>query len=173
MSSTFDEEEPLNLPPVPASAQVAGLVVFLIVCYIAGYIGQIATQPAIETWYAGLAKPAFTPPNSVFPIVWTILYGVMALAAWLVWRERNLKDGSLALTAFFAQLFLNVIWSWAFFGAESPVLGLVVIVALLIAIAATTLFFFRVNRLAGLLMLPYLAWVAFATVLNASIVALN
>lgn len=158
------------LPAGPG--QWVALAVLIVVCLAAGWLGSLATTPNIPTWYAGLNKPAFNPPNSIFPIAWTILYVLMAVAAWLVWREETPARWP-ALAAFAVQLALNIGWSFAFFGAQSPLLGLVVIVALLAAIVWTIFAFWPVSGLAAALLLPYLAWVAFATVLNTAIYALN
>lgn len=150
------------------------LVVFTAMALLAGWIGSLATMPNIPTWYAGLAKPSFNPPNAIFPVVWTVLYVVMAVAAWLVWRApADPKHRRVALAAWVGQLVPNVLWSFAFFGARSPLAGLIVIVALLAAIVTTILAFRRVSGTAALLLVPYLAWVIFATVLNASILSLN
>ena len=157
----------------PLPAQILALVVALAICFGAAYLGQLATTPNIDTWYAGLAKPSFNPPNAIFPVVWTVLYAMMAVALWLVWRTPPSAARAVGIAAFVVQLVLNVAWSWAFFGAHSPLLGLVVIVALIAAIVWTVLSFRRTSGLAAILMLPYLVWVSFATVLNASILALN
>ncbi|WP_436644107.1 TspO/MBR family protein [Microbaculum sp. FT89] len=155
-------------------ADAAALGGLLALCLIVGFLGSLATTPNIDPWYAGIAKPAWTPPPVVFPIVWTALYIMMAVAAWLVWRapafDARRRRG---LFAFAVQLTLNAIWSWAFFGAQSPLFGLLIILPLLAAVARTTWLFRAVSRPAGLLMAPYLAWVAFATVLNATIFAMN
>ena len=153
---------------------VVGLAVFVGVALLAGWVGSLATAPSIPTWYAGLEKPSFNPPNSIFPIVWTILYVMMAVAAWLVWRApASPPQRRAALVLYFVQLVVNVVWSFAFFGAQSPLGGLVVIAILLVAIVATILAFRRISGLAALLLLPYLAWVGFATILNAAIFSLN
>jgi tryptophan-rich sensory protein len=163
-----------TLPPTRPVASIAALVAFVALALIAGWIGSLATAPNIPTWYAGLVKPSFNPPNAVFPVVWTVLYIVMGFAAWLVWRTPADKASRrTALIAWFVQLALNVLWSFAFFGAHSPLAGLIVIVALLIAIVVTILAFRRVDGLAALLLVPYLAWVGFATILNAAIFSLN
>ncbi len=156
-------------------ASLAVLAAFVAVALSAGWIGSLATTPNIPTWYAGLTKPSFNPPNAIFPVVWTILYVLMGVAAWMVWRSPSgeSRRRRVALVLWFVQLGLNVLWSFAFFGARSPLAGLVVIVVLLAAIVVTILAFRRVSGLAALLLAPYLAWVAFATVLNASILSLN
>lgn len=153
---------------------ILALIAFVAIPLAAGWIGSLATTPNIPTWYAGLAKPSFNPPNEVFPVVWTILYVLMGIAAWLVWRapvEENRRR--LALAAWLGQLIINVLWSLAFFGARSPLAGLIVIVVLLAAIVGTILAFRRVSGWAAMLLVPYLAWVAFATILNAAILSLN
>jgi tryptophan-rich sensory protein len=152
--------------------QWLGLVFFVVLCLAAGWFGSAATTPNIPTWYAGLNKPWFNPPNAVFPIAWTILYVLMGVAAWLVWREDH-PDRLFALVPFFVQLALNIGWSFAFFGAQSPLLGLAVIGLLIAAIIWTMIAFWPISGLAALLLAPYLAWVLFATVLNAAIYLLN
>jgi benzodiazapine receptor len=150
------------------------LVVSIIACLAAGAIGSVFTRQAIPTWYATLEKPAFNPPNWVFMPVWTLLYIMMGVAAFLVWRKGlENKQVRIALVVFLVQLVLNALWSVAFFGLESPLYGLVVIVALWVAILVTVLKFYRISRVASVLMWPYLLWVTFAAVLNSSIWLLN
>ena len=135
---------------------------------------SLVTRPNIPTWYAGLVKPAFTPPNWLFPLAWTVLYAMMALAVWRILAlPRNRPGRSAAVAAFFAQLALNGLWSFAFFGAQSPLAGLVVIVALIAAILVTMRLFGGLDRTAALLLAPYLAWVAYAALLNGAIWRLN
>jgi tryptophan-rich sensory protein len=150
------------------------LVVSVVASLAAGGIGSIFTREAIPTWYATLEKPAFNPPNWLFAPVWTLLYILMGVAAFLVWRK-GLENRQVrtALIVFLVQLVLNALWSVVFFGLESPLYGLVVIAALWVAILFTTLMFYRISRVAGVLMLPYLLWVTFAAVLNESIWLLN
>jgi tryptophan-rich sensory protein len=139
-----------------------------------GAAGGLITAPQIETWYATLERPGFTPPNWVFGPVWTLLYALQGVAAWLLWRA-GLGDRSVrvALGLFGVQFLLNLAWSPAFFGLESPALGLVVIVPLWLAIVGTIAAAWRVDRRASLLLVPYLAWVSFATALNYAIWTLN
>lgn len=135
---------------------------------------SLVTQPNIPTWYASLAKPSFTPPNWAFPVAWTLLYGMMAYALWRILSlPRSHPGRSGAIVAFFVQLALNGLWSFAFFGAQNPLAGLVVIAALIVAILATIVAFWRLDRIAGLLLVPYLAWVLYASVLNGTIWRLN
>lgn len=153
--------------------QTVGLVVLLAVCLGAAALGSAATVPRIDEWYAALDKPSWTPPSWVFGPVWTVLYIAMAVAAWLVWRQAGLAAARWPLGLFAVQLGLNVAWSWLFFGLRSPALGLIDILLLWIAIAATLASFWRRTTAAGLLLAPYLAWVTFAAVLNSAIWWLN
>src|SRR5271165_5091790 len=136
-------------------------------------LGQLATYPNLAPWYAGLVKPSFNPSNWVFGPVWTTLYLLMAFS---VWRILRLPVGSMRRTAvilFFVQLVLNAAWSWMFFAANSPLLGVVNIVPQFALIIATVVAFYRLDRLAAFCLVPLAAWVAFATVLNFSIWILN
>jgi tryptophan-rich sensory protein len=140
----------------------------------ASAIGSFATVRAIPTWYKGLAKPSFNPPAWLFGPAWTVLYLLMAVAAWLVWKQGIGAPGvKLALAVFLVQLILNCLWSILFFGLRSPLAGLVDIVAMWLAILATIVLSFRVSVPAGVLLLPYIAWVSFAALLNAAILRLN
>jgi benzodiazapine receptor len=153
---------------------VLKLVSSLAVVLVAGAVGSLATAKTIPTWYKGLAKPSFNPPEWLFGPAWTLLYLLMAVAAWLVWKQGIGAPGvKLALVAFLVQLALNSLWSIFFFGLRSPPAGLVDIVVLWLAIIATIVLFFRVSVPAGILLLPYIAWVSFAAVLNAAILRLN
>ncbi|WP_433623821.1 TspO/MBR family protein [Halomicrococcus sp. NG-SE-24] len=147
-----------------------GLLAAVVVCELAGVVPAFLTADDVSGWYTTVQQPAFTPPNWVFGPVWTTLYLLMGVALYLVWRgERD----RLALGAFAVQLALNASWTLVFFGMQWPAGGLAVIVALLAAIVATIALFSRVDRRAALLLVPYLAWVAFATVLNYEIWRLN
>jgi benzodiazapine receptor len=153
---------------------VLKLLASLAVVLVAGGIGSLATTKAIPTWYKGLAKPSFNPPDWLFGPAWTLLYLLMAVAAFLVWKQGFGTPGvKLALAVFLAQLVLNSLWSILFFGLRSPLAGLVDIVVLWLAILATTVLFFRVSVSAGVLLLPYIAWVTFAALLNAAVYCLN
>jgi len=150
------------------------LIVCVVACLCAGIIGSIFTREAIPTWYATLEKPSFTPPNWLFAPAWALLYLLMSIAAFLVWR-RGLENRQvrIALIVFLIQLILNALWSVVFFGLESPLYGLIVISALWVAILFTVLKFFRISSVASVLLWPYLLWVTFAAVLNVSIWLLN
>jgi len=140
----------------------------------ASSIGSFATVRAIPRWYQGLAKPSFNPPEWLFGPAWMTLYLLMAVAAWLVWKRGLGTPGvKLALAVFLAQLIINALWSVFFFGLRSPLAGLVNIAVLWLTILANIVLFFRISVPAGVMLLPYIAWVSFAAVLNAAILALN
>ena len=146
---------------------------FLVVTVGAGMAAGLATTSGVMDWYPTLEKPAFNPPSWVFGPVWTLLYIGMAVAAWRVWLRLGFDVGRREMSLYGIQLALNVAWSFLFFGLESPLWALVEILLLLGAIVWTQRAFARVDRVAGWLFLPYLAWVSFATVLNATIWWLN
>jgi benzodiazapine receptor len=153
---------------------IVKLVVSIIICEGAGGIGAIFTTPAIPTWYRGLKKPSFTPPNAVFGPVWITLYLLMGVAVFLVWREGLSQAGvTAAFVVFWGQLVLNVLWSVIFFGLKSLVGGLVVIGLLWIAIVASIILFFGVSPVAGGLLIPYIVWVSIAANLNLQVWRLN
>ena len=140
----------------------------------ASAIGGSATGPNIPTWYASIQKPWFNPPNYVFGPVWTILYLMLAFSFWRILRlPADTPGRGRAIGWFVVQISLNALWSVAFFGFHSPEFGLGVIAALLIAIVGNMIAFMRLDRIAGWMFPPYLAWVAFASVLNLAIVQLN
>lgn len=154
---------------------IAGLLLFGLPPFVVAFIGSQWTAPNVDSdWYRELSKPSWQPPSWVFAPVWTVLYLAMGVAAWRVWLTKQ-KDGGLAvpLTLWTVQLALNLGWTFAFFERRSPVSGLLVIVPLWLTIFATIIAFAPKSRLAALLLSPYLAWVSFATALNASIWAAN
>ncbi|MBV9078019.1 MAG: tryptophan-rich sensory protein [Methylobacteriaceae bacterium] len=159
----------------PASGSLAFHALAAIVpVALASALGSLATLPNIPTWYAGLVKPPLTPPNAVFGPTWTILFVLMAYAAFRVWRLPAGTSGrGRALALFYGQLTLNALWSWAFFGGRSPGLGLIVIAGMLVAITLTIRAFAPLDRIAAWLLAPYLAWVSFASYLNLGIWWLN
>ena len=149
---------------------LAVLALLLLATLATGWRGGRGTMPAIGGWYAGLAKPGFTPPNWVFAPVWTALYAGMAVAAWLAFAARDPRGaGDGARILFWVQLALNLAWSCVFFGARDPGWAFATILVLDAAVAATTLVFWRLDRRAGLLLVPYCAWIAYATALNLAI----
>jgi benzodiazapine receptor len=149
---------------------VLGLVISLALCFGAGWFGS-RFEPG--NWYAQLAKPSWNPPNWLFAPVWSTLYAMMAVAAWLVWRRDGLRKSAIPLTVFVIQLVLNAAWTWLFFGLHRPALAFAEIVLLWMAILATVVLFWRRHGLAGALMVPYLAWVTFAACLNFALWRLN
>ena len=150
------------------------LIAAIVLCQLAGGIGAFATAPAISTWYQALQKPSFSPPHWIFAPVWLVLYTLMGISLFLVWRGGlRIPEVRRALVWFFIQLTLNALWSWAFFGLRSPLWGLIDISLLWIAIGLTLLHFWKISRMAGLLLVPYILWVSFAALLNFSIYRLN
>src|SRR4051812_42862498 len=152
--------------------QFTALAVVVVVA--ASLVGQLATYPNLAPWYAGLVKPSFNPPNWVFGPVWTTLYLMMAFAVWRILRLPEAPANSRwALGLFFALLALNAAWSWMFFAAHNPLLGLINIVPQILVILATIVAFYRIDRMAGWCLVPLAAWVSFATALNFAIWKLN
>lgn len=162
-----------HMDEMPRARRVLALGLFVAVTMAIGFLGGLATMAKIPTWYAGLDKPWFNPPNWIFGPVWTVLYLVIAFAGWRIWLKPASTERDHALFVYAVQLVLNAAWSPAFFAAESPLLGLIVIVPFWISILLTIRAFTRLDRLAGMILWPYLAWVSFATLLNASILVLN
>ncbi|HEU5187002.1 MAG TPA: TspO/MBR family protein [Candidatus Saccharimonadales bacterium] len=153
--------------------KIVKFIASLLLPFAAAAIGSLATIPNVSTWYAELAKPFFSPPNWVFSPVWTVLYLLMGTSLYLVWTARNKKPKKPALTMFGMQLILNVLWSLVFFGLHAPWAGVVIIVLLLCSIIATMRMFWQISRVASYLLVPYAAWVSFATVLNSAVAVLN
>lgn len=169
-------KEPTTSPAtVPTSRvqQVVGLIFFIAICFGAAGLGAIATTSSVGGWYQTLAKPSWTPPAWLFGPVWSALYLMMAVAAWLVWRGRGWKGSSIAMTWFGLQLALNSFWSIIFFGLNQPGWAFIEIIFLWLAIAATVITFRRISTVAAWLLLPYLAWSTFAAGLNFAIWWLN
>lgn len=149
-----------------------GLAGWLLLVFAAAYLGSRASIGAPE-FYGQLVKPGWAPSPAVFGPVWSVLYGLMGIAAWLVWRERGWAGARGALVLFLVQLAFNVLWSWLFFAWHRGGLAFADIVVLLALIVATMVAFWRIKPLAGMLLVPYLAWVAFASALNYSVWQLN
>ena len=152
---------------------VVKLVVSLAVPLLAGFGSSVFTVNSISTWYATLNKPWFSPPNVVFAPVWTILYILMGLALFLIWRSPRNRTRDMGIALFAAQLAINVIWTLAFFGLQNTLYGLLTIIPLWILIAATIYQFYKVEKWASYLLVPYIVWVSIATALNASVYLLN
>ena len=152
--------------------KITKLILAILICQLAGIVGSIFTSPSIQTWYATLQKPVFTPPSWLFAPAWITLYTLMGISLYLVWNKRD-KRVKEAISIFFVQLVLNSIWSILFFGLQSPFLAFIEIIILWIAILFTILKFYRISKNAGLLLIPYIIWVSFALILNFSIWWLN
>jgi benzodiazapine receptor len=146
---------------------------FLGLCFAVAAAGGAVTASSVGSWYAGLAKPSFNPPAWVFGPVWTVLYVMIAVAGWRVWCRRGEAGARAALIAWGVQLALNLGWSFLFFGAHLIGAALLEIVVLLAAIVCTIVLCWRVDRMAGALLIPYVAWVGFATLLTAALWRLN
>jgi tryptophan-rich sensory protein len=151
---------------VGTAKRALGLAGWLAVSFAAGWIGS---RYMPDAWYASLTKPSWTPPGAIFAPVWSVLYVLMGIAAWIVWRLAGFGGAGLALSLFFIQLALNALWSYLFFGRHRPDLAFFDLVALWLVIAVVTVLFWRQDRTAGTLMLPYVVWVGFAGCLNFAI----
>lgn len=158
--------------PLPARKDILGLLAWLAVCFIAAAIGGAASIQA-GPFYMQLLRPEWAPPPGVFGPVWSVLYAMMGVAAWLVWRVGGFQAARTALFLFLVQLAVNALWSWLFFGWHRGALAFADILLLWALIVATVIFFRRLRPLAGVLLLPYLLWVSFATALNFSVWRLN
>ena len=146
----------------------------MIICFVAAGLGSLFTFSSIPTWYASLDKPFFNPPNWIFSPVWTLLYFLMGISLYLIllsgWQDREAKRG---IILFFAQLLLNVAWSFVFFFLHNPAIAFIIIILLWIMIFLSIFQFLKINKLASYLLIPYLLWVSFASILNFSIWQLN
>lgn len=146
------------------------LIISLILPFLAMSMGGLFTASSVSTWYIELQKPGFNPPSWVFGPVWAILYLLMGISLYLIWVNKFNKP---AFIAFGVQLFLNVLWSIIFFGMKLPLLAFIEIILLWVAILTTMIYFYRLNKISAYLLIPYLLWVSFATVLNFFIFYLN
>lgn len=155
------------------SARYPALALFLVATFAAGAIGSSVTIESVRTWYPTIAKPAWNPPDWIFAPVWTTLYVVMATAAWRVWRKAEPAAARRLLVIYGVHLVLNALWSVVFFAFHRPDLALVEILVLWSLLVTLLIRFWRADRLAGVLWSPYVAWVTFATGLNATIWYLN
>lgn len=170
-SGVKQKPEFLMAPP-EKQAQIVGLVAWLVVSFIAAALGGAASIEA-GPFYTQLVRPAWAPPPSVFGPVWTVLYALMGIAAWLVWRVGGFRAARSALTLFLVQLALNALWTWLFFAWNRGALAFADILLLWALIVATLVSFWRIRPLAGALLAPYLLWVSFAAALNFSLWQLN
>lgn len=155
--------------------KVLRIVLVVSTCLAIGYLSGMETRDSITNWYPTLIKPIFNPPNWIFGPVWTLLYIMMGVAGGMIWNylETNPDTVKKAFTFFIIQLGLNALWSYLFFGLHNPLLALIEIILLWLMIFETYTQFKKIDSIAGLLLIPYLAWVSFATVLNGSIWWLN
>lgn len=150
------------------------LIISIIGCELAGLLSTPFTLSAIPNWYAYLNKPFFAPPNWIFGPVWTLLYFLMGISIYLIWKETsNKKKTTIAKKYFIAQLVANFVWTPVFFGLRSPLFGLIIIIAMWSLIVITIKKFYPLSKTAAYLLVPYLLWVSFATLLNAFILILN
>jgi tryptophan-rich sensory protein len=149
-------------------------IIFIAMCEAVGIIGSFATASSVTTWYSMLTKPFLNPPSWVFGPVWTMLYALMGIAAYMVWKKGiERSDVRRALTVFVIQLLLNALWSPLFFGARNLTAAFVDIVLMWIAIIATIIVFKKISKPAAWLLLPYILWVSFAAYLNYALLVLN
>lgn len=155
--------------------QAFRIIGMVLLCLAVGYLGSKITVESVQTWYPTLEKPSFNPPNWLFAPVWTTLYIIMGIAGGIVWNKITIDEKSVkrGMTFFFAQLGLNLLWSYLFFGLQNPLLGLINIILLWLFIYETMAQFNKVSKTATYLFIPYMLWVSFATILNASIWWLN
>ncbi|MGA2668903.1 MAG: TspO/MBR family protein [Ignavibacteria bacterium] len=154
--------------------EVIKLVISIVLCQLAGFIGSIYTRDSVETWYKVLNKPSFNPPNWLFGPVWITLYVLMGISAYFVWKEGfQIREVKYALSIFLIQLVFNSLWSIVFFGSRSITGGLIVIIILWVLILVTILSFYKISAISAYLLIPYLLWVTFASVLNFTIWQLN
>jgi translocator protein len=149
------------------------IIISIAIAQVAGLIGSFFTIPSVNTWYVNLTKPLWNPPAWLFGPVWVTLYTLMGIAAYLIWQQRKGIETKRALIVYGLQLALNALWSILFFGLQNPGLAFLGIIVLLIFITITTIKFWKISTLAGILLLPYLVWVSFAAVLNYTIWQLN
>jgi tryptophan-rich sensory protein len=154
-------------------ANAIGLAIFLSVCFLRFEVGSWVTATSVTTWYRSLQKASFNPPEGYFSPVWIVLYFLMAIAGWRIWSIGNSRAERVALVFFAVQLGLNMAWSVLFFGYQRVGLALAEMIVLLLTVMATTVLFWRIDRLSGLLLAPYLLWLGFATVLTTFIWRLN
>lgn len=152
------------------SKKIAGLFGWIILSSLAGIFGA---QFKPGQWYQMLQKPSWTPPDAIFPIIWPVLYVLMGVAAWQIWKRESSRLTQSAFIWFYVQLILNALWSWLFFGKHMIGAALIEIILLWIAVGVVVILFFKKNQTAGLLLIPYLLWISFALALNGSIWQLN
>lgn len=166
-------QSPEQRHPARIRKELKALAAFILALFLLSALASLPTQGEAMEWYKGLNKPSFTPPGWVFAVVWPVLYLMMAVAAWHVWRLRHSEAVGPTLATFFVQLAVNLVWSYLFFGMRSPMLGFAWILVLLPLVILTVVQFDRHSKLASRLLLPYLAWSFFAMILAYSIWVMN
>jgi translocator protein len=149
------------------------ITISILIAQAAGIIGSFFTASSVQTWFTTLTKPDWNPPSWVFGPVWITLYTLMGISAYLVWQKKDMPSAKFALYVYGIHLAFNALWSILFFGLQNPGLAFVEIIFLLVLIVITTILFWKINPWAGVLMIPYIVWVSFATFLNYSIWQLN
>lgn len=159
--------------PRTGTPKLLGLAIFVAAAFMAGWVGSIASNAGSAAWYAALLKPGFTPSDAAFAVVWSGLYLMIGIGAWLVWTAPGSVARNGTLLAYFVQLALSAAWAWAFFGVRSTGLGLLAMLALFLATSAMIVASVAVNRSASVLFLPYLIWVGFLTAWSATLFLLN
>lgn len=155
--------------------KIIRVIIPIVICLFAGFIGSFFTTTAIPTWYASINKPSFNPPNWLFGPVWTFLYILMGISLYIIWDKdvKNKKIKNNALMIFGIQLFLNVLWSVIFFGLKSPFYAFIEIMFLWVTILFTIISFYKISKTASFLLIPYILWVSFASLLNFYVWVLN
>ncbi len=153
--------------------QIIGIVIAILVCFSAAGLGGMATTAGLKDWYPALEKPAWNPPDWIFGPVWTVLYLMMAISVWMIWRQVGFERGKKPLLIFAVQLVLNTFWSLLFFGMRQPGWAFAEIILLWLAIGLTIALFAKHSKPAAILMMPYWMWVSFAAVLNYTIWSMN
>ena len=152
--------------------KILKIIISILIPFLASFIGGLFTSSSVSTWYVDLIKPSFNPPSWVFGPVWTILYLLMGVSLYLIWIDKS-KNKKIAFVAFGVQLFFNALWSILFFGLKNPLFAFIEIILLWTAILTTIIYFYRINKNAAYLLIPYILWVSFAAVLNFFIFYLN
>ncbi|RYU90033.1 tryptophan-rich sensory protein [Mucilaginibacter terrigena] len=164
----------MSSKPLNNKFQLLPLLVSIAITFTIGIVASLFTRPEITGWYQTLRKPSFTPPNWLFPVAWSTLYLLIAISAYIIWKHRDSRPKyKTAVIIYFTQLALNFSWSIVFFGMHQVLGGLIIIIALLVTIILNIAWFARINKPAAWLLVPYIAWVLFATLLNISICVLN
>ncbi|MFZ2471843.1 MAG: TspO/MBR family protein [Methanothrix sp.] len=154
--------------------EIARLIICIAICQLAGVIGSLFTASSVATWYTTLDKPWFTPPGFIITAVWIILFALMGMSLFLIWQEGiSSTNSKIALGVFACQLIVNILWSYAFFGLQSPLAAIIVIVFLWLLILQCIIRFWHISKYAALLLVPYILWVSFASFLNYTIWRLN